>query len=365
MRILTIEPAGGLWGSERALLDLIDSSPGIEIAVCCPPGAPLLSELRKRNVRIFPYYVEKLHQRSRWWRALAALGVMRACVIMRPDVVHLNQSGAYKTALPAATLLGLPLVCHIRIFEDVAYLAAQSQGLHRIGGLIAISDTVEQEIVRYPSLFPIPSRRIYDAYLPVQNAAPSPHRRMRRRIACVGRLVPIKGQELLLDSLVGISPNEAVECLIVGDGEADYVRHLKNKIANAYHPQVEWLGFVHDVASVLRGCGVLACPSHREPLGRVIFEAWDAGAVPVAFAGSGGAAEIIRSADGGVLYDKQTPEALRVALLRAMTLSDVEAARLVANGRAWLSENCRPERYASKVVGLLDDVRARRAQIGN
>ena len=32
---------------------------------------------------------------------------------------------------------------------------------------------------------------------------------------------------------------------------------------------------------------VLACPSHREPLGRVVFEAWDAGAVPVVFAGAG------------------------------------------------------------------------------
>jgi hypothetical protein len=40
-------------------------------------------------------------------------------------------------------------------------------------------------------------------------------------------------------------------------------------------------------------CSMPVCPSHMELLGRVIFEAWDVGAVPVAFSGSGGAAEIV------------------------------------------------------------------------
>ena len=103
MRVLIVEPAGELWGSERALLDLIDSAKDLEIAVCCPPSTPLCAELVRRDVRIAPYFVAGLHQKSRWRRAQAALGVIRACMTFRPDVVHLNQSGAYRVALPAAT----------------------------------------------------------------------------------------------------------------------------------------------------------------------------------------------------------------------------------------------------------------------
>jgi len=100
-RTLIIEPAGGLWGSERALLDLIESAPGLEVAVCCPPRTPLAGELERRGVRVLPWFIERLHQKSRWRRALAAVGVLRACLVFRPDVIHINQSGAWRVTLPA------------------------------------------------------------------------------------------------------------------------------------------------------------------------------------------------------------------------------------------------------------------------
>jgi hypothetical protein len=72
----------------------------------------------------------------------------------------------------------------------------------------------------------------------------------------------------------------------------------------------------------------------------VIFEAWDAGAVPVAFSGSGGGAEIVAAACGGILYDQQKPESLAAALHDAMDLDPSRVEELVNNGRSWMAKNC-------------------------
>lgn len=361
-RVLVIEPSGNLWGSERALLDLLDGIGTTEAAVCCPPGMPLEPELDKRGVRAFTYFIYALHQKSRWARLRAAIGVLRACLEFRPDVIYLNQSGAYKVALPAATLLRLPIVAHVRIFEDAQYLARQRPDPRRLRGVIAISASIEEEIRRFHALDAVALHRRYDAY--ASAAVPAAGRsdaRVPNRIACVGRLVPVKGHEVLIGALGLLNGRERdVECVIAGDGEARFVERLRAAAADAGAAgSIRWMGFVQDVVPLLRACTILVCPSLREPLGRVIFEAWEAGAVPVAFAGSGGAAEVIAAADGGILYNEQSAESLAAALDDALKLNDDEAARLVANGRAWMAENCDARRYGAAVSAILTSAASR------
>ena len=347
MRVLVIEPAGGLWGSERALLDLIDAAPQLDIAVCCPPGTPLIAELEKRGIRVLPWFIARLHEKSRWQRLLAALGVLRACLAFRPQVIHLNQSGVYRVCRPAARLRALRLVGHVRIFEDAAYLAGCQPQPDRLKAIIAISEAVAAEIGRFDQLTGIPVVRIYDAF------APAPARpdvaRLPLRIACVGRVTPIKGQDVLIAALALEEMPQGIECIVVGDGDPDYVAMLKA----ADQGRVQWTGFSGDVPSLLASSAVLACPSHREPLGRVVFEAWDAGAVPVVFAGAGGAAEVVAAAGGGVIYHDQTPRSLAAALAAALTLSPAEASDRIANGRSWLKANCALEPYGRAVTAVL------------
>ena len=358
-RALIVESAGALWGSERALLDLIHATRHVEVAVCCPPRTLLEAELKRRGVRVLPYFIAGLHKKPRWRRVQAALGVLQACLSFRPDVIHLNQSGAYRVALPAATLLGLPLVGHIRIFEDAAYLARQNPDPRRLKGIIAISGAIEKEIRGFKSLSAVPVHRIYDAYAPASPATGA-IKRAPGRIACVGRVTPIKGQEVLLAALAMMdNPPEGAECLIVGDGDADYVQRLKIMVRGVGRVRIEWAGFVRHVEPLLRTCAVLACPSHREPLGRVIFEAWNAGAVPVVYAGAGGSVEIVSAADGGIVYEEQTPECLARALAAAVGLGDCEAQRLVDNGRAWMVDHCHPEACGRAFSAVLAGTRKR------
>lgn len=354
-RVLVIEPSGNLWGSERALLDVLANMTAADVAVCCPPGTPLRAELDKLQIRSLPYYVSDLHRKSRGQRLKAALGVLRAALDFRPDVVYLNQSGCYKVVLPVAALLNLPIVGHVRILEDAAYLASQRPSRRRLCGLIAISSAVEAEIRRFDALRAIPVHRIYDAYVPSENAL-SLHEpeRVVNRLACVGRLVPVKGQDLLVRALTVLKRDSRVECLMAGEGEPGFTRDLKQVASNEHvDAEIQWLGFVSDIRPLLRTCSVLACPSHVEPLGRVILEAWESGVVPVVFSGSGGAAEIVSAADGGILYDTQTPESLARALRVALGLGRDQAARLAENGRAWMAKHCNPQASAASVAAIL------------
>jgi glycosyltransferase involved in cell wall biosynthesis len=354
MRVLVIEPAGQLWGSERALLDMIESVAGVEFAVCCPPDGPLLQELLKRRIRALPYFIAELHRKPRWRRLVAAFGVLRAILAFQPDVLHVNQAGAYRVALSAARLLHIPLVCHVRLFEDVSYLAARCPNPERLKSMIAISGAVAKEIASSPALAAIPVHKIYDAYQPV--ALPkATGRRKQNLIVCAGRIAAIKGQEVLLSALAhSVMFPLGTECLIAGNGESSYVSQLKKRAPESENVAIKWLGFIEDVFAVLRSAGVLACPSHREPLGRVVFEAWNAGAVPVVFAGAGGSAEIVAAAGGGILYDEQRPECLAHALAKAMALDSSERDRLIANGRAWMTKNCAPEPYGRAVAAVLE-----------
>lgn len=354
MKVLVVETAGNLWGSERALLDLIDSAPQIEFGVCCPPDSPIVAELEHRKIRVFPYFLPDLHLKSRWRRLQAAFGVLRASLLFRPALIHLNQSGGYRVVQFAARLMRKPVVCHVRIFEDAAYLARVSPDPQILRAMIAISRAVEAELSSHRQLDAIPVHCIYDAYASNSNSAPRGIR--EPKIACVGRITPIKGQELLVEAVSSIRAlPEKSECIFAGDGESNYVSGLKAKSENSAI-KITWLGFLRHVSPLLRSSSVLACPSHREPLGRVIFEAWDAGLIPVVFSGAGGAAEIVHAAQAGIIYGEQKPSALGEALEMALFLSDEEAERLVVNGRRWMRDNCSPSFYGKAILKLFADV---------
>ena len=97
----------------------------------------------------------------------------------------------------------------------------------------------------------------------------------------------------------------------------------------------------------------LILPSDYETLGRVLFEAWDAGSMPICCADSGGAAEVVSASGGGLIYDANTPEGICEAMVRAVALSEDERLDKVAKGREWAKLNLSVEAYQDKLRGTL------------
>lgn len=362
MRVLTIEPAGQLWGSERALLDLIEAAPDdLEIAVCCPAKSSFGAVLERRRVQLFPYLIERLHYRSKWARVVAAVEIFRACLRLAPDALHLNQAGAYRIAAPAALMCGLPIVAHVRMFEDVTYLSKVRPDPTRLRALLPVSDAVALELQACHALAAIPTWRIYDAFTDKSGERHVDAAAKRgRRIAIAGRITPTKGQEILLGALSRPDFDTSIECVIAGEGEPGYVQRLKDTAVPTLE-RVRWLGFVEDMNALLRTCKFLVVATEREALGRVILEAWNSNVVPIVYAGSGGAAEIIIASRGGLLFNKRTPESLAEALIRAFALSSDEFEALVTKGHEWMAMHCRPEKCAEAFRAALVAILAGRA----
>lgn len=362
MRVLILESSGNLWGSERALLDLIDSvrDQGITLAGCCPPDRPLQAELKKRELGVLPYFGYALHEKSKWSRLAAAWGLFKACREFRPAVLYVNQAGATRIAGFVSRLLNIPVVAHVRIYEDAAYLAKLKPKASWLGGLIAISHSIAAELRQHPSLTAIPIHTAYDTFVPTTQDPPGDAAKSTTpSLVCVGRITPIKGQEILLEAAAYLKRHGVPFHLqFVGTGAQSVMDELKQAtVDSALENDVEWLGFSNEVALLMSGATLLICPSHREPLGRVIFEAWQAGCVPVVFAGSGGAAEIVGKSGAGVLYEKQTGESLGEAIRTTLMLDSNQRMEMIQKGRSWMQDSLNPERYGRRIMEVWESAK--------
>ena len=367
MRVLILEPSGNLWGSERVLLDFLHAAASANdwtIGVCCPPATPILPELARLAVEVLPTFPANLHQKSKvsWLRA--AVGLIRTVARFRPELIHVNQAGATRMALLAGRVLKLPVVTHVRLAEDVRYIEALRAAPRALPKIICISRHIRHMFGAASSVEPkqLTIKQLtmmYDPYRARCNWSPralSGDTSTRAAFSCIGRLATIKGQDVLLHA-IAVLAREGTDAEVSFVGTAglgdDFGTELQRLSAQLkITERVNWAGFQRDAVSFIEGSAALVCPSHEEPLGRVIFEAWDAGTVPVAWAGSGGPAEVIEACDGGVLYEEQNGQSLANALKKVMAFSDDERYAMISRGRAWLREQCDPRRYTDEMLEL-------------
>jgi glycosyltransferase involved in cell wall biosynthesis len=148
---------------------------------------------------------------------------------------------------------------------------------------------------------------------------------------CLGRLVPVKGVDVLLAAgrdLPGLT------VLVAGEGPAG------PRLAAAAGPATRFLGAVAgtDRARALAAADLLCLPSRVLPDGRtegaptVVLEAQAAG-LPVVASRVGGTPDLVRDGEDGLLVPPDDPAALRRALERVRAEPGLRA-RLAAGARA-------------------------------
>ncbi len=127
-------------------------------------------------------------------------------------------------------------------------------------------------------------------------------------IGGVGRLAHSKGWDVLLRAFAQAALADA-RLALIGEGRE---RARLQKLAG---PRVRLLGFRPDAKDYYQAFDLFVCPSRREPMGRVILEALDAG-VPVVAADAAGPKEILAEYPGELVPVGDVP-ALAAALRRA------------------------------------------------
>lgn len=180
----------------------------------------------------------------------------------------------------------------------------------------------------------------------VSRFAGSAHRRRAARlmlevpddvpvIGCVGRLVPLKNQQLLIKCMPTLLKfHPTLRLVMVGDGPlADELREQASASNVAGH--VRFMGQRSDVADLLPAFDILALPSLTEGLSIALLEACATGLAVVATA-VGGNPEVIQHNKTGLLIAPQDCDALNDALKRLLDDPALRG-RLGSNAGEWVA----------------------------
>jgi D-inositol-3-phosphate glycosyltransferase len=184
----------------------------------------------------------------------------------------------------------------------------------------------------------------------------------RPAVAVVGRVQPLKGQDLAIRALSlmppGIRPLLYLAGEVSGAGNERYRAELERLVAaRGVRDDVVFVGALPrpELAALIRGCALVLVPSHSETYGLVTLEA-AACAVPVVAAASPGLVDAVRDGVTGVLVRERSERAWAAAiegLLRDPARRGAMAQASVAHARAhaWKAAAARLASLYARVGG--------------
>ena len=293
---------------------------------------PSVDDARHRGVRLLDVPALGREVGVRDVAALAHLcRVMRA---QRPAIVHTHTSKAGFVGRLAARLAGVPAVIHQphgHIFygyygsgRTAFYIALERIAARWTDRIVTLTDRgIEEHLARkigrraqyrtVPSGVPTaalraaaPSRSVARARLGLPEDA--------FVVAGLGRLVPVKGFDVLIAALRPLA--EAVpsaRLVLIGDGpQRDELQVAARDLGVGGRVLVT--GVTSDITGWLAAADVLAAPSRNEGMGRAIVEAMALG-LPVVGAEVGGIPAVVADGETGWLVPPGDSLALAAALI--------------------------------------------------
>ncbi|MCG2659551.1 MAG: glycosyltransferase, partial [Kiritimatiellae bacterium] len=224
------------------------------------------------------------------------------------NLVHANGARCMLYAGPAAKRLFIPCVWHVRVL-------ARDRLLDRVraryaSAIIVNSGAVASTLKPYA----LPSRKIDVVYngLDLEKFNVVKPLDLSREfglpaapvVLAAGRFSRWKGfADLIRACAILRRKSIAFTCLLVGKAlpaDKDYECHLVTLARQYGLTNVVFTGWRDDVPAIMKSASVMVLPSHGEPFGRVIIEAWACG-LPVVATNEGGPAEIIDDKVNGML----------------------------------------------------------------
>lgn len=295
LRVLYVIDTLEVGGSERSILDIASTCPGITPFVCrLYPGDTLEPEFTKRGV---PVHAFDIPDKYGWPKAIARL--RRLIRRLKPDVVHTTLFRSDVAGRIAARLEGVPVVSS---FVNENYGDNHRRHLSRVGlwknrGVQAIDFATARLVDAFAAnsgamkaahvdALRLPAERIeiiYRGRRPDKFEVSTEARAAlanelgladRRVITMVARLLRRKAQGDLIEAVRGLAAEHPdVILLIVGDGPDR--PHVEARARDL--PYVRMLGARHDVPAILAASHIFVSTSEYEGHPGAVVEAMLAG----------------------------------------------------------------------------------------
>lgn len=355
MRQTIIQVCGnrGMAGMERhvALISRDLRDRGLDVKVACKAGGWLADELRN-DVEVFPVPLMRHLDLS------SARRLSEVFAQVRPDVIHAHGPIAYRYTARADR-------GSARLVTTVHGMGGWSRTLAQADRIIAVSNWTKRQTAGLVDpervqvvLNGVDCRRFAD----YADAAPTFRDELglgnRPIIACVARLVPIKGQHLILQAarkVLAAFPEAAF--VIVGGRSRSYEKRLKSMVkALGLGKSVIFAGVRTDIPRVLASTTVYVQPSLVDPHPVTVLEALAAG-VPLIGADVGGISETLVDGETGYLFDVEKPEELSDKIIACLSDADL-AARLAAAGQRDALKRFAQERVVDDLVRIYSEAAA-------
>jgi glycosyltransferase involved in cell wall biosynthesis len=173
-------------------------------------------------------------------------------------------------------------------------------------------------------------------------------------VMTVGRLIVMKGQRYLVDSVPRLLERwPDLTLLLVGDGHlrGDLTRHAADLGVSS---AVRLLGHRADARMLLDAADVFVLPSIHEGMPLAAMEAMDAG-LPVVGTDVIGTAEVVADGETGLLVPPRDPEALATALGTLLSDADLRG-RYASAARQRYVQHFTSARMAADTAAVYDSL---------
>ncbi len=239
----------------------------------------------------------------------------------RPDVVVSFIDKTNIVALLASRGLGLPVIISERTDPSRRSIGRLWDTLRRLtypfaDGVVfqsqAVADWFSSRITRRGMVIPNP------VPAPPAASGPLPKDPEKPRVVTMGRLVPVKGFDVLIEAFAAIQNQVPTWCLEMW-GAGPELEPLKQRAKDlGVSERIHFCGVTQQPFEMLRQGDLFVMSSHAEGFPNALVEAMACG-LPVISTRFGGAAEdIIQDGENGLLVPPADPKALAEAMLKLM-----------------------------------------------
>lgn len=323
-RIIHIIKVKGVSGAENHLLTLLSElSRDVQIHLIMlvemqNPMTDFVSDFKKNGVEVTRIVINHHSDFSLIWKIYYLIRKIR------PHIVHTHLIHADLYGTLAAVLAGTKILISTKHgyddYEKTSFFYKLNSISNRwLSKVITISDALQVKVAEAEGIPNSKMITIYygldgEAYASKSDAGLARSFLNVTNDACligtVGRLIPVKGYEILLEAVAGIELD--FRLLIMGDGPLkDRLERVSLELGLA--DKVKFLGFISDVSRMLSGLDIFVLPTLGEGFGLVLLEAM-AHRLPIVSTNTMAVPEIVEDQKTGILVPPRDVAALKEAI---------------------------------------------------